>query len=143
MAGRGPAPKDPEKRVRRNKEQRTTLPAAPTAGYRDMPTGEWAPATRAWWEAWCRSPQAARFTETAWQRLVMLVPLVERFWRGDVRVLTEIRLNESLLGATPQDLQRLRWDLEEAEAKPAAVTDELSAWKRRRRVVDPAAGTGS
>lgn len=49
----------------------------------------------------------------------MLAPLVEAYWaEPNVRVLGEIRLNESLLGATEADRARLRWDLKQ-DSKPA------------------------
>jgi hypothetical protein len=51
----------------------------------------------------------------------------------DVNCLREIRLNESLLGATPGDRQRLRWDL--AGSAPV-VEDDLAVKRTARRVVD-------
>lgn len=146
MGTRGPLPKDPEKRVRRNKEHRSTVSARPSGPTRrSMPPGEWLPATRRWWATWCDSAQAEKFTEPAWQRLEMLVVLVDQFWAsGNAATMKEIRQNESLLGATPADMQRLKWDIEDREAvKPTAAKDDLAAWRGKRRVVDPAASTGS
>ena len=83
-----------------------------------------------------------RFTETAWQRLEMVALLVEPFWsaesRDTVNALKEIRLNEALFGATPVDLQRLRWDLADDDTPRPPVRDELAKWRGKRRVVDPA-----
>lgn len=99
------------------------------------------PPTVRWWSAWCASAQSSKFTEPTWQRLEMLVPLVDRYWStGSVDALKEIRLNESLLGAMPADLQRLKWDLAESAAPAAPRSDELASWRRKRRVVDDAAG---
>ncbi|MGH9169100.1 MAG: hypothetical protein ACRD02_14855 [Acidimicrobiia bacterium] len=85
-----------------------------------MPKGQdLLPATKAWWETWTGSPQAARFTATSWQRLLMLVPLVDMYFREPSKeLMAEIRQNESKLGATPEDLQRLRWKMEPAPPKP-------------------------
>lgn len=139
MGTRGPLPKDPDKRVRRNKEHRSTIPPRPSApSRRPMPPGEWLPATQRWWATWCGSAQAEKFTEPAWQRLEMLVVLVDQFWAsGNAATMKEIRQNESLLGATPADMQRLKWDIAEAEtAKPTAAKDDLAAWRGKRQVVD-------
>jgi hypothetical protein len=85
-----------------------------------MPVGDWLPATRSWWGVWVASEQAAHFTMTSWQRLTMLVPLVDQYWREPSRsTLAEIRQNESKLGATPEDLMRLRWRIEKPPAPPS------------------------
>lgn len=143
MAGPGRPPKDPDKRVRRNKEHRSTLAGGPS-GARPIPQPPpdgWHPATIRWWEVWSSSPQAAKFTAPAWNRLETLAPIVETFWRtGSLEAMREIRLNESLLGATPMDLSRLKWDLADDKApEPTASPDELTKWRSRKRVVD---GTG-
>ena len=149
MGARGPAPKDPEKRVRRNKEVRTTLPAKPPvkpAAKRTMPPappliGEWSTFTQRWWDSWCGSAQASRFTEPAWRRLELIAAQVELYWRtSNPQHLPEIRMTETALGALPMDLSRLRWDLsDEAAPEATASPDELSKWRTRRRVAD---GTG-
>jgi len=139
MAGRGPAPKDPAQRVRRNKEVRHQLdvevevvaPALPNAG-------SFSPSMVSWYETWCGSPQAQRFTGTDWQRLHLLAPLVEAYFQEPkASVLAEIRLNESLLGATEADRQRLRWDLPKPE-QVDSVKPDATDWRGRLRVVDSA-----
>lgn len=54
MAGRGPAPKDPSERRRRNKTVPLTLLTGDGSKHGpELPDAyEWPPATLAWWEAW-------------------------------------------------------------------------------------------
>lgn len=111
MAGRGPAPKPDAVRRRAGKpatviESGTSTPAPP------LPPGDWSRETRDWYSTWCRSPQAQRFTPTDWQRLTMLAHVVDQFYaEPSVKLLAEVRINESLLGATEADRARLRWEI--------------------------------
>lgn len=64
MAGRGPAPKDPDERARTNAPARgewTTLaplvkPILPALPKRGRGAGAWSPRTRATWNAWRKDP---------------------------------------------------------------------------------------
>lgn len=140
MSGRGPGPlpKDPAQRRRRNKETRTQLPAAAAAELRALPPGRWSAAAKRWWATWAASEQSALFLATDWQRLEMLLPLVQRYLQEpDKALMAEIRLNEERLGATAGDRMRLKWDTE----KPQAPAEEPGAGSRARlRVVDKGAG---
>lgn len=141
MAGQGPAPKDPEKRRRRNKgAEMEALPAEGYAGeFPPLPQGytlvidteegpveqwtEFLPSTHEWYGEWARSPMAVKFTAVDWGRLRRVVaPLADKmFRRPAVSIATELRLQESLLGATVMDRQRMRLRVESAEAeKPDA-----------------------
>lgn len=154
MAGQGPPPA--ERRRRRNADphadQAVTVPAgaapshAPPLPY----AARYLQATRVWYRTWAEAPQAAAFTPTDWQRLHMLAPLVDRYWRGAGEgaapkdLLAEIRLNEGLLGATHVDRLRGRITIERprpASARPAVAGEsgavaDLDA--RRRRLADGA-----
>lgn len=91
-----------------------------------MPAGSWSAATRSWWETWARAEQAARFSPTAWQRIAMLVPLVEEYYTKPSRLLLyEIARHESKLGATPEDMIRLGWKLEGPKPPEADDVDAL------------------
>jgi len=85
--------------------------------------------TREWYARWARSPTASRFTEVDWDRLRYVVaPLFDRFLRSTSKELAgELRLQESLLGATLMDRQRM--GLRVDDAKPAAQppNDDLRA----------------
>jgi len=124
MPGRGPVPS--EKKRRRNvdtyAENMATVADDGVARGPDADE-DWSPGVRDWWETWRCSPQVQTFTGTDWQRLRMLVPLVESYLAGDLKAMTEIRLNESLLGATHADRLRNRVRVERvSEAPEASVT---------------------
>lgn len=118
MAGRGPAPKDPEKRNRRNAEVPMTeldASAAP-AKLRALPSSRRRhPRTRRWWKVAAMSPQAALFLETDWLVMERLADLYDAFFGGAASVASEIRLCEAKLGFTAEDRLRLRWRLSEAK----------------------------
>ncbi len=143
MAGRGPAPKDPEQRRRRNATSGfDELPAAGHAGpcpklgagyevqldVDDLEDDEpstvvvaFRAETREWYAAWASSPMATRFTQVDWNRLRWVIaPLFDRFIRAPGKELAgELRLQESLLGATVMDRQRLRVRVAEPDTPPA------------------------
>ncbi|MGI8624192.1 MAG: hypothetical protein ACR2NB_12080 [Solirubrobacteraceae bacterium] len=160
MAGRGPAPKDPEQRRRRNVTSGfDELPAAGHAGpfpklgagYQvqldvddledDEPTTvvvAFRAETREWYAAWATSPMATRFTAVDWNRLRWVVaPLFDRFVRDPGKGLAgELRLQESLLGATVMDRQRLRVRVAEPDKPPVRARKPRgkSAAARRNRL---------
>jgi hypothetical protein len=128
MAGRGPAPQNHRQRARDEKAHPfETLPGEgylgefpPLArGYTlviDTEDGaieqwtEFLPATQEWYLEWARSPMATRFTAVDWGRLRRVVaPLADKFFRRPATsIATELRLQETLLGATVMDRQRMR-----------------------------------
>lgn len=94
--------------------------------------GSWSKSTRDWYNTWRKSPQAALFTTTDWQRLVMLAPLVESFFASpDVKLMTEIRQNETLLGATHMDRLRTRITIERDERPAVAPVSSSDGYRRR------------
>lgn len=124
MPGRGPAPA--ERKRRRNADTYADV-AATVVDDGEVcgpePDEDWSASVRDWFETWRRSPQAKVFVGTDWQRLRMLAPTVEAYVAGDLKAMTEIRLNESLLGATHADRLRNRVKVErEAAATLAPVT---------------------
>lgn len=135
MAGRGPAPKDTHSRERDTKRRITDQQSVVSYdGEVRGPTleaatarSDWSEQTRAYWATWRTSPQAQAFENTDWQRLAMLVPLVESYWvdGADKGTLAEIRLNEERLGATIRDRQSLRMRIEAAaEAQVLSLVPE-------------------
>lgn len=144
MAGRGPMPKEPEKRERRNATpEETTLVAGSKVKAPALPgSRKLLPATRTWYRTWCQSPQAAQFLSTDWQRLHMLAELVDAFFRTDEaktkrEMMAEIRLQEAKLGATPEDRLRLRWRFREAEEGEERAERSQPKKRSSRRRGDP------
>lgn len=143
MAGTGPPPA--EKKRRRNadpyEDMKVTVPAAGSpASPSALPGADgFSEQTRAWYRTWCSAPQAKAFTVTDWQRLHMLAHLVDAFFaRPTKELMGEIRLNESLLGATHADRLRGRIKVEgeeSSEPSDSAAKDEVAA-KRRQRMKD-------
>lgn len=122
MAGFGPPPS--KHRRHRNKDtfagHEVTVAEGEVVEAPPLPfAGRYSPATEEWYATWCRSPQAAAFTATDWQRLHMIAPLVDQYWQDpSPKLMAEIRLNESLLGATHVD--RLRGRIKIEKRRPAS-----------------------
>lgn len=124
MPGRGPAPKDPRKRARRNHdpialrivevdpEPQPDLPSfdvqVEVDGALVSQTFTWPERTREWWRMWADSPLSDDFTSTDWSELLDTALLHARYWKGDVKVASELRLRVAKFGATPEDRARLR-----------------------------------
>lgn len=128
MGGRGPAPKDPDRRARRNKDAvAQTVLRFEAAAAPDLPTfqiqedGElvefqWPLQTIVWWEMWKASPQAEHFGSTDWSVLLDTALVHARFWMGNLSLGAELRLRVQKFGATPEDRARLRMQFAEADA---------------------------
>lgn len=126
MAGRGPAPKPNDRKVRRNKDSagatvlRFTHASAP-----ELPDDiEWHSRTRDWWAMWAESPQADTFTATDWSFLLDTALMHHAMWeKGAWTLAAEVRLRVAKFGATPEDRARLRMvfaDADEKDEKRAA-----------------------
>lgn len=144
MAGRGPAPKDPERRARTNSEpiattvvrfERAEAPRLPAK----MPTGErWPARTRAWWKLWADSPLSENFGATDWSELLDTAALHGAFWSGDLKVAAELRLRVAKFGATPEDRARLRIQFaaaDDADAKRPSTSKPASERYKGLRAV--------
>jgi len=135
VRGRGPAPK--ENRRRRNADtyeghQVTVAEGVPVDSPVLPGAREYLKRTRDWYDAWRSSPQAQTFTVTDWQRLHMLAPIVDRYFREPTTALmAEIRLNESLLGATHADRLRARIKVEVAPKEVPEGVPSIDEYRRR------------
>lgn len=120
---RGPAPKDPALRQRRNKAStRATLKAMPIHRMPSLPKRsedqEWHPLTRAWWRDIWHSPMAAEYLKADIHGLYRLAVLIQRFWeKPTVNLSAVIAIQEQRYGLTPLDRRRLEWIVEKAEER--------------------------
>lgn len=127
MPGRGPAPKDPRKRARANKDPIPTRIVEvdgiepPELPDDLLPGGdEWHPATMRWWRTWCESPLAADLPAVDWAEFELLAVLHHEFMRKRTFTLaSELRLRIAKFGATPEDRARLRIQIADADARDA------------------------
>ena len=131
MAGRGPAPKDPRRRARRNADpvgtttiafERGTQPELPEFDVQIQVDGElvsrsfhWPEQTRIWWQMWADSPLSDHFMAADWEFLLDTAILHAQLWSGDHRVSGELRLRVAKFGATPEDRARLRIQFADAD----------------------------
>lgn len=135
MAGRGPAPKDPSKRARGNRDIATLrvvqvepvtqpdLPSFSVAVVRDdelvYQEFEWPAMTLDWWSMLAQHPLADEFIEADWAFLMETARIHAEFWSGKMSLAGELRLREAKYGFTPEDRARLR--LQFAQATSAEV----------------------
>ncbi|MFJ5923864.1 hypothetical protein ACIQF6_14825 [Kitasatospora sp. NPDC092948] len=133
MAGTGPAPKDPSRRARRNKDQAAqTILRFEQAEAPELPdfrinAGEdgglvefvWPARTREWWDTWRRSPQAEHFSSTDWEFLLDTALIHAKVWSGDSSAAPELRLRVAKFGATMEDRARLRMQFAQADQADA------------------------
>lgn len=134
MAGRGPAPKDPTERRRRNPAPDLTVLAVDGQVHGpDLPDSfEWPAVTLRWWDTWRRSAQAQTFTETDWSFLLDTAVMHAEFWMGNRALAGELRLRVAKFGATPEDRARLKIAVGEPEKGGAPTRLQTSASKDRR-----------
>lgn len=118
MAGRGPRPKDPSRRARRDgsgitptvlRFEQATQPTLPD----DIPFGDH---TVRWWTMWANSPQAEHFGSTDWDFLLDTALIHADVWAGNLDRMGELRVRVAKFGATPEDRARLRMQFAEADA---------------------------
>lgn len=151
MAGRGPAPKDPETRARRNSStagmrvieiERACQPKLPAIysyetdedGKRRRVRFVWPAVTTRWWAMWAESPLSTDYTDVDWSYLLDTAKLHAEFWKGDSKLEAALRQRMQKFGATPEDRARLRIMFvaaDEAEARTPARPAEESARARR------------
>lgn len=142
MAGRGPAPKAPEERRRRNAPaggEWIDLPAEltravlPTLPKRGKGQGNWSARTRAAWTAWRKDPATSQFGPADVQLTIDLAYLYEQWVREPkVNIAAEIRQRMDALGLTPKGRQDRRWRM----PPPAEVVDIAEARPARKSASD-------
>lgn len=147
MSGRGPAPK--KNKVRRNVDpvalkiitaEPTPQPDLPIFDVQVEIDGQlssqefaWPARTREWWQMWADSPLSAEFTSTDWSELLDTALLHARFWSGDIKVASELRLRVAKFGATPEDRARLRIQFAQADEAEERRSRPVDSGARERR----------
>ena len=137
MAGRGPAPKDPSQRRRRNATPAPSQTLAEDGEVRgpDLPDGfDWPDPTRAWWQTWRTSAVAQAMTSTDWDFLLDTALLHADLWSGNGAVAAELRLRVAKFGATPEDRMRLRMQVGDPADGPAPKKSPSSRYAHLRAV---------
>ncbi|MFD6364363.1 hypothetical protein ACFWFX_31660 [Streptomyces roseolus] len=148
MAGRGPAPKDPSKRRRRNVAEPETvlhpddelrgpeLPEGVLGDDADGTPNEWHPMTQLWWDSWRTSAQAQTFTATDWLFLIDTALMHHTMWaKGRWEFASEVRLRAAKFGATPEDRARLKLKVDDptsAPQRPVQRPDNVADINSRR-----------
>lgn len=136
MAGRGPAPKDPNRRARTNSDPvPLRVISVQPKGQPDLPDSrEWPERTRQWWAMWGASPLSRDYTETDWDFLLDTALLHAQFWgEGDTKLAGELRLRVAKFGATPEDRARLRIQFAAADEADERRTAPRPQTARERR----------
>lgn len=138
MPGRGPAPKPPDRRARRNADPvaMRVIVATPTRQpelpprRRDGEDVTWPQATLDWWQMWADHPLSDDFTTTDWAELAITALMHAAVLDGELKYAAELRLRVAKFGATPEDRARLRItfaaadDAEQQKRKPASKAAE-------------------
>ncbi|GAA4685620.1 hypothetical protein GCM10023215_21050 [Pseudonocardia yuanmonensis] len=135
MGVTGRKPKPPGQAVNRNKPTHdwTEVPRIPFEGGPDLPEGgvAWPAATVRWWDSVRRMPHAVLWDESDWRFALDTALIHAAMHAGDVRVATELRNREKVLGTTMdfrRDL-RIRYVDPEPEAAPAAPVTKLDDYR--------------
>ena len=145
MAGRGPAPKSPERRVRRNKSgpELTIVQVMPDgqpslfdeAGEDNPAIIEqmrmqailletkmpepgavgWHPAAVKFWHQLGEFPTTRNLLSAQWSLLIPAIIAFDLVMRGDTKMMSEMRLQLAKFGIAPDDVARLRYQLVLAE----------------------------
>lgn len=143
MAGRGPAPKHPDKRGGHRRAEAMKVIIAEPVEQPELPSLQvevdgnltefvWPAATERWWQMWRDSPLSAEFTASDWSFLADTALLHARLWMGQTTVAPELRLRVAKFGATPEDRARLRITFAQAdEADEKRGTRQASSARDR------------
>lgn len=142
--GRGPAPKDPARRARVNKDPiPTRVMVGVVVPQPELPGDDWPEVTRDWWAMWGESVLSDEFTATDWSELADTAKIHAAFWGGKLQVAAELRQRVAKFGATPEDRARLRIQFaqaDEADAKRPPVVESARDRHGSLRELRPAAG---
>jgi hypothetical protein len=129
MAGRGPAPKPPEERRRRNKNAYEWTPAVGVGwqhGDLPKPPDGLLKASREAWETWMTAWFAANWSPSDLPGLSHVIRLYDQVQRGEFQRSGELRMSMDTYGITPKGQQDRRW-------KPPVAAPESENGKSESR----------
>lgn len=89
----------------------------------------WPAGTRRWWAVLCRMPHCVLWAESDWQFALDTALIAKAFHEGEMRVATELRQREKILGTTAdarRDLRIRYVDHAPVAEEVAGVTDLTS-----------------
>lgn len=128
VAGRKPKPEGQKRNRHAPTHDWTEVPNVPFEGGPDLPDREagWPAMTLRWWKVVRSMPHAVLWTESDWGFAFDTALVAAKLHAGDVRVATELRNREKVLGTTVdfrRDL-RIRYvdQVEETSEGDAGVT---------------------
>ncbi len=128
MAGRGPAPKDPSRRVRRGSSYEQTVIGFKPAEQPALPEGfPWPDETVAWWSMLRSEPIAALLTAADWEFLLQTALLHADYWSGNLERASELRIRLKDFGITLTGRASLRLQFAEADDADAKRPERVDA----------------
>ena len=140
MAGRGPAPKDPDERARTNAPERgewrtlppLTKPVLPTLPKRSRGEGPWSPRTRAAWSSWRKDSVTQVYGPAEISMALEAIYLHEEMVR-DPKPTRSAELRQWLdrLGLSLKGKRDLRFRIAETEVKSAPKPPKRSSSRER------------
>jgi hypothetical protein len=148
---RGPDPKPPEQRRRRNKPERgewvelpavnpkrRVLPALPKRRpSEEDPRGKWHARTRAAWKAWRDDPATTQYGPAEVASAIELAWIHDTSVRENERLASEVRAREDRLGLSSKGKRDLRWRAPTetvAQEEPPDDGEQLAPVRRLRAV---------
>lgn len=129
VAGRKPKAEAERRNRTRPTHDWIEVQKEPFAGGPRLPRGPgWSTATRRWWAVVSRMPHCVLWDESDWQFALDTAVLVAGFHSGDLKLATEVRQREKIMGTTLDARRDLRIRYvdtlpEEARAGVAAIDD--------------------
>lgn len=133
MAGRGPRPKDPDKRAGHGGPPQTILRWEYAPQPELPPEVPWPEMTLHWWRMWGEAPQSELFGSTDWSFLLDTALIHADVWSGNLDRTSELRLRVSKFGATIEDRARLRLQFADADKADAARPEAPTGDSARER----------
>lgn len=130
----GRKPKPPEERRNRVQPRHdwTEVEAVAFEGAPELPPkrGSWSRSARRWWQAISTMPHCCLWEPADWQFAFDTALLAAAFYAGDVRLATELRQRERVMGTTVDARRDLRIRYVEPRPAGVALVDNIADYRR-------------